>query len=142
MSEGVVTVEAQEYKASIGHGLCVLLGVEKGDDEAVATWVAKKLANLRVFADEQRNMNLSVLDVAGKILLVSQFTLAGDCTKGNRPGFDRAAPPEQGRRLYEHVAHELRQVHNVDVACGVFGAMMRVSIVNDGPVTLIVQKSA
>ena len=135
-----MTVEDPAYKASIGKGLCVLLGVEKGDDEAAADWMARKLANLRIFPDEQRNMNRSVLDTNGNVLLVSQFTLAGDCTKGNRPGFDRAAGPELGRRLYERVAHELRRTHDIDVACGVFGAMMRLSLVNEGPVTVIVNK--
>lgn len=138
--EAAVTVESDGYRAGIGPGLCVLLAVEKGDSEADADWMARKLANLRVFADDHRPMNRSIIDVEGEVLLVSQFTLAGDCHKGNRPGFDAAAAPELGLALYERVAQQLRAEHDLKVACGVFGAMMQVSLVNDGPVTLIVRK--
>ncbi len=138
--EAAVTVESEGYKAAIGRGLCVLLAVEKGDGETDADWMARKLAKLRVFPDDDRGMNRSVEDVGGEILLVSQFTLAGDCRKGNRPGFDAAAAPEQGRPLIDRVAHQLRAEHDLTVACGIFGAMMQVSLVNDGPVTLIVRK--
>ena len=139
VSEASVTVEAEGFCAAIGAGLCVLLGVEKGDTEAHADWVAKKLAHLRIFRDEQKNMNRSVLDVGGKVLLVSQFTLAGDCTRGNRPSFGGAADPEQGKRHYERVAQQLRTQHELTVECGIFGAMMKVSLVNDGPVTLVIR---
>lgn len=140
VSEASVTVEQPAYRAAIGRGLCVLLGVENGDSEAHADWMANKLAHLRIFADEQKNMNRSVLDIDGKLLLVSQFTLAGDCTRGNRPSFDNAAEPQLGRRLYERVAQQLRTSHELEVECGVFGAMMRVRLVNEGPVTVIVRK--
>jgi D-tyrosyl-tRNA(Tyr) deacylase len=100
--------------------------------------MARKLANLRIFPDEDRRMNRSVVETGGAVLLVSQFTLAGDCSRGNRPSFDAAAGPESGRALYERVGSRLRGEHGLPVKCGIFGAMMRVSLVNDGPVTLIV----
>jgi len=138
--EASVSVEADGYRAEIGPGLCVLLAVERGDGEAEADWMARKLAKLRVFADEHRNMNRSVCDTGGEVLLVSQFTLAADCVKGNRPSFDAAAPPEQARVLFDRVAQQLRTQHDLAVVCGVFGAMMQVSLTNEGPVTLIVRK--
>jgi D-tyrosyl-tRNA(Tyr) deacylase len=136
-----VEVASPSYRAAIGPGLCVLLGVEQGDGENDATWMAGKLARLRIFRDDEGRMNRSVTDVGGAVLLVSQFTLAGDCAKGNRPSFVRAADPEIGRELYEHVAASLRGEQGLPVETGVFGAMMDVSLVNDGPVTLIVQGS-
>ena len=99
-----------------------------------------KLARLRIFRDDEDRMNRSVQDTGGTALVVSQFTLAGDCAKGNRPSFVRAAAPEEGRRLYELVCWELEDAHTVPVKTGVFGAMMDVELVNDGPVTLIVQR--
>lgn len=138
--EASVTVEAEGYREAIGPGLCVLLGVEKGDGEAEADWIAAKLAHLRIFRDEQDKMNRSVQDIGGEALVVSQFTLAGDCSRGNRPGFDKAAPPEEGRRLYERVCRTLESEHRVPVKAGIFGAMMKVALVNDGPVTFIVQR--
>ena len=135
-----MSVEADGYRAEIGPGLCVLLAVERGDGEAEADWMARKLAKLRVFADEHRNMNRSVCDTGGEVLLVSQFTLAADCVKGNRPSFDAAAPPEQARVLFDRVAQQLRTQHDLAVVCGVFGATMQVSLTNEGPVTLIVRK--
>ncbi len=137
--EATVTVESESYSAGIGPGLCVLLAVEKTDCDADADWMARKLARLRVFPDEKHGMGRSVQDVGGEILLVSQFTLVGDCRKGNRPGFDTAASPRHGRILIDRVADQLRQEHDLTVACGVFGAMMQVNIINDGPVTLILQ---
>ena len=138
--EAAVTVESEDYAAGIGRGLCVLLAVEKNDCEGDADWIARKLAKLRVFPDDKHGMSRSVQDVGGEILLVSQFTLVGDCRKGNRPGFDAAASPEQGRILIDRVANLLRQEHDITVACGVFGAMMQVNIINDGPVTLILRQ--
>jgi D-tyrosyl-tRNA(Tyr) deacylase len=138
--EASVTVEDDGYRAGIGPGLCVLLAVEGGDTEQPADWIANKLARLRVFADEQGRMNRSVLDVGGEVLLISQFTLAGDCTRGHRPSFDNAADPQLGRRLYERVAQRLTQALGVAVKTGVFGAMMQVGLVNDGPVTVIVRR--
>ena len=139
VSHAAVTVEAQGHRAEIGLGLCVLLGVEKGDDEPAADWMARKLAALRIFPDDHRNMNRSVLDVGGAVLLVSQFTLAGDCSRGNRPSFDGAAEPDLGRALYERVAGQLREAHGLHVGCGIFGAMMRVELINEGPVTVMVR---
>ena len=135
-----MTVEAEHYRAAIGKGLCVLLAVERGDDDSDADWMARKLANLRIFPDEHRHMNRSVLEIGGAVLLISQFTLAGDCTRGNRPSFDAAAEPEAGRLLYERVAQQLRSEQGLQVECGIFGAMMQVALVNDGPVTVIVRK--
>jgi D-tyrosyl-tRNA(Tyr) deacylase len=140
--EASVTVEEDGYRAAIGRGLCVLLAVEAGDTEQPADWMANKLARLRIFADEQGRMNRSILDIGGEVLLISQFTLAGDCTRGHRPSFDNAAEPQLGRRLYERVAEHLASEHEVAVKTGVFGAMMQVSLINDGPVTVIVQRRA
>lgn len=137
--EASVTVDAQHYHAAIGPGLCILLGVERGDTEADAAWMAGKLARLRIFRDEQDKMNRSVQDIAGEALVISQFTLAGDCAKGNRPSFVNAAEPELGERLYEDVCRRLRDEHGLPVKTGIFGAAMRVQLVNDGPVTMILR---
>ncbi|MBT8484634.1 MAG: D-tyrosyl-tRNA(Tyr) deacylase [Phycisphaerales bacterium] len=134
-----VSVAATGYRAEIGPGLCVLLGVERGDADPDAGWMAGKLARLRIFRDDTDRMNRSVQDVGGAILLISQFTLAGDCRKGNRPSFVRAADPEMGRILYEAVGRRLRDEHRLPVETGVFGAMMDIALVNDGPVTIIVR---
>jgi D-tyrosyl-tRNA(Tyr) deacylase len=139
VSQASVTVAATGYAASIGPGLLVLLGVEQGDGEADAEWMARKLANLRIFADEQGLMNRSVLDIGGAVLVVSQFTLAGDCRKGNRPSFIGAADPALGRQLYERVCRLLREQHGLGLKTGEFGAMMQVSLVNEGPVTIILK---
>ena len=135
-----VTVEAEGYRAAIGRGLAILLAVVRGDGEAEATWMAGKLARLRIFPDDEGRMNRSVQETGGEVLLVSQFTLAGDCRKGNRPSFVDAADPDEGRRLYERVGHLLETDHGVPVETGRFGAMMQVELVNDGPVTLIVER--
>jgi D-tyrosyl-tRNA(Tyr) deacylase len=137
--EAAVTVEAQAYRAAIGPGLCVLLAVARGDTADDARWMARRLAHLRIFADESGKMNRSVRETGGSVLLVSQFTLAGDTSRGNRPSFAGAAEPEEGRRLCDLVAQLIRQEHGVEVSSGVFGAMMVVSIINDGPVTVIVE---
>ena len=114
----------------------VLLGVERGDNEADAAWIADKVTNLRAFEDDQGKMNLSVTDVGGGILVVSQFTLLGDCRGGRRPSFSAAAEPAEAERLYVHCA-ELMARSGLEVATGVFRAMMSVELVNDGPVTLL-----
>lgn len=136
-----VRIDELDYRAAIGPGLCVLLGVEEGDGDAEAIWMAKKLAHLRIFRDDEDRMNRSVQDIAGDVLLVSQFTLAGDCSKGHRPSFVKAADPEIGERLYQNVAKRLEEQHDLPVRTGVFGAMMAVELINDGPVTLIVQRA-
>lgn len=121
--------------AAIGAGLLVLVCAEPGDGEDQAGRLVDKLLRLRVFGDDAGRMNRSLQDVGGGLLLVPQFTLAADLRGGNRPSFGGAAPPEQGRRLFDHVLALARERHD-PVASGVFGAHMRVSLVNDGPVTL------
>jgi D-tyrosyl-tRNA(Tyr) deacylase len=135
-----VTVEEAGHREEIGPGLCVLLGVEQGDGEREAEWMAGKIARLRIFRDDEGKMNRSVQDIGGSVLAVSQFTLAGDCRKGNRPSFVNAADPSEGERLYELFCDLIECDHKLPVKKGIFGAMMEVAIINDGPVTLIVQR--
>jgi len=125
-----------EAVAEIGPGLCILLGVAAGDGEAEAVRLAGKLARLRIFADDEGRFDRSILDIGGSALVVSQFTLIADTTKGNRPSFAGAAPPEQAEPLYERFCAELRAL-GVPVEQGVFGAKMEVELVNDGPVTIV-----
>lgn len=131
-----VTAEGREI-SSIGRGALVLLGVGKDDTEKDALYMAEKLAGLRVFPDDTGRMQLSLVDVAGQVLVVSQFTLYGDVKKGKRPGFDGAAPPEKGEELYEKVIEFLRAM-GLEVKTGKFGAHMDVELVNDGPVTILI----
>lgn len=130
-------VVAGEIIGQIQHGLLVLLGVERSDTAADVPWLADKVATLRIFNDAQGKMNRSVADVHGALLVVSQFTLYGDCRKGRRPSFIDAAPPEIAVPLYEAFVQAL-QAQSLPVATGRFGAMMQVELINDGPVTLIV----
>jgi D-aminoacyl-tRNA deacylase len=132
VAEASVSVDGDEV-ARIGAGLLVLLGVRRGDGVEEADRIARKVRALRVFEDADGRMNLSLEDVEGEVLCVSQFTLYGDARKGNRPSFVDAAPPEHAEPLYEHVREAL------DAKGGVFGARMSVSLVNDGPVTLLVE---
>ena len=120
-----------------GPGLTVLLGVGREDTEADARYMAEKIANLRIFKDEGGKMNRSLLEVGGQILAISQFTLFGDCRKGRRPGFDEAAPAEKAKTLYEMFVESLR-AFDIFVGCGRFQAEMRVSLENEGPVTLLI----
>ncbi|MEO5926825.1 MAG: D-aminoacyl-tRNA deacylase [Bryobacteraceae bacterium] len=122
----------------IGPGLLVLLGVAKGDTAGDADFLAAKVAQLRIFADDAGKMNRSVAESGGAMLVVSQFTLYGDCRKGRRPSFDAAAVPEDARRLYEYYVDATRRT-GLQVATGIFQADMAVSLLNDGPVTLIVE---
>jgi len=124
----------------IGAGILVLLGVAKPDTAADAELLAAKILNLRIFADEAGKMNRSLLDTGGALLVVSQFTLYGDCRKGRRPSFDAAAPPEQARAVYEHFVATAKG-SGLKIETGVFQASMSVSLVNDGPVTLLVESS-
>lgn len=133
-----VVVDNREV-ASIGRGLLALVGAERGDGKDQADWVARKLAGLRVFEDGEGRMNLSVTDVGGEIMVVSQFTLLGDCRKGRRPSFVAAARPEEAEPLVAHVVDVL-EGEGVSVQTGVFGANMRVELVNDGPVTLVIER--
>lgn len=125
----------------IGGGLLVFAGVSHGDTAADAAFLAKKTVNLRIFDDENGVMNRSVLETGGEILAVSQFTLCGDCTKGNRPSYIAAAPPDKGRALYEEYVKSLR-AFGPRVETGIFQADMEVGLVNDGPVTLILERNS
>lgn len=131
-----VTVDGNEVGA-IGKGIVVLLGVAHDDTEKAADWLADKVVHLRIFEDAEGKMNRSLIDVAGSLLVVSQFTLLGDCRKGRRPSFINAAPPDKARNLYHRFVECVRQM-GIDTATGKFGADMQVALVNDGPVTLII----
>ena len=133
-----VTIDGELY-SKIGHGILVLLGVEKGDSEENAEKLADKISKLRIFEDENEKMNLSVQDIKGEILVVSQFTLAGDCKKGTRPSFDNAMPPKEAKELYEYFVSEIKK-SGLEVQTGVFGAMMDIALINDGPVTFMIEK--
>jgi D-tyrosyl-tRNA(Tyr) deacylase len=135
VSSASVTVDNRTVGA-IDHGLLVFVGVQKDDGPADAQYIAGKISDLRIFEDDARHMNRSVHDAGGSVLVISQFTLAADCRKGRRPSFDAAAAPQIARPLYEEVVREL-QAKGLRVATGEFQAMMKVSLVNDGPVTLL-----
>ena len=135
VSEASVTVD-QVVSGRIQRGFLVLAGVADDDEDKDALWIAEKIAGLRVFEDSDEKMNLSLADVQGAVLLVSQFTLFGDCRKGRRPSFVEAARPEKARAIYEKLAENLRQLGLV-VETGVFQAHMQVRLLNDGPVTLL-----
>ncbi len=122
----------------IGHGLVILLGIESADDESDIEWLSRKILQMRIFGDEQGRMNRSVLDVQGDILLVSQFTLHASTKKGNRPSFIRAAKPEHSLPLYEAMKSALEAGLSKQVRTGEFGAMMTVSLDNNGPVTIVI----
>ncbi len=140
VTEASVDVNGETVGA-ISQGLLVLLGAREGDTEREARWLAHKIANLRIFPDEAGKMNLSVLAVGGSVLVVSQFTLYGDTKRGFRPSFAHAAPPEIAEPLVDTFIAALR-AENVPVETGIFRAMMRVSLVNDGPVTILMEKEA
>jgi D-tyrosyl-tRNA(Tyr) deacylase len=139
VSEASVRV-GDGYEARIGRGLLILLGVAREDDESDARWTAEKCASLRIFNDAEGKMNLGLDAVGGEALVVSQFTLLGDCEKGRRPSFIRAADPADADRLYRAFVENLGAL-GVPVRTGVFAAMMQVSLVNEGPVTIIVDSS-
>ena len=125
--------------ATISRGLLVLFGAEKNDDETKVIFLAEKILNLRIFSDERGKMNLSCLDISGEVLVVSQFTLAGDCSKGRRPGFDNAAPPNEAKSLYQNFIHQISK-SGLNVNTGEFGADMQVDLINDGPVTFTLER--
>ena len=137
VSRAAVTVD-DDPVGRIGPGLAVLLGVARSDDEKAAGYLADKIVHLRIFEDENGRMNRSLLDIGGEMLVVSQFTLLGDCRRGRRPSFTAAADPARARELYEHFVSRVR-AGGVAVATGRFRAMMSVALVNEGPVTLIVE---
>jgi len=127
---------------AIGHGLLVLVGFGHGDDSAAVAWMAEKIVKLRIFEDEAGKMNRSVADVGGGVLVVPQFTLYGDAQKGNRPGFDAAARPERSEPLFRELVAYLGDRTPLPVASGAFGAQMEVELVNDGPVTILLERPA
>ena len=137
VNEASVTVDGTTV-AAIGHGLLALIGIEKTDTAAQAARLQQKLLNYRVFADADGKMNLNVIDAAGELLLVSQFTLAANTTKGNRPGFDPAMPPDAAKAMFARFCADVQREYP-RVQSGVFGAHMQVSLVNDGPVTFWLQ---
>ncbi len=137
VSESTVHVSDRKI-GTIGNGLMVLLGVAKGDTEKEAAWLADKIINLRVFEDDHHKMNRSLLDTDGQMLVVSQFTLYGDCRKGRRPSFVKAADPKLAEALYCSFVEKVKS-SGIQVATGQFRAMMQVSLINNGPVTLIVE---
>ncbi len=138
VSSASVTV-ADSVIGSIGHGMLLLVGFSKGDDANKLDYHLKKLSTLRIFSDDEGKMNRSIQDVDGAFLVVSQFTLAGDCRKGTRPSFDSALPPDEAKALYDSFVTHLRSATPCSVATGEFGAMMDVALVNDGPVTFLLE---
>ncbi|MFT5858604.1 MAG: D-tyrosyl-tRNA(Tyr) deacylase [Flavobacteriaceae bacterium] len=134
-TEASVVIDG-EVNGSIEQGLVVLIGIEAEDSEADADWLIKKICALRIFGDEAGKMNLSVSDIDGEFLVISQFTLHASTKKGNRPSYIKAARPEQAIPLYEYFIKELSTISKTNVATGVFGADMKVQLINDGPVTI------
>ncbi|MEA3467490.1 MAG: D-aminoacyl-tRNA deacylase [Thermodesulfobacteriota bacterium] len=139
VSRASVTVDS-EITGKIGAGLLVLLGIHKDDGAKEIKWLADKIINLRIFKDEDGKMNDSLLDTGGAMLIVSQFTLYGDCRKGRRPGYSTAAPPDRAKSLYRQFIDTVKQ-KNISTASGRFQAHMDVELVNDGPVTLLLDSS-
>lgn len=137
VSTASVTIHG-EMKSAIGQGFMVLLGIETADTQEDAEWLCNKIAQLRVFSDEAGLMNKNIADIDGEVLVVSQFTLHASYKKGNRPSFIKAARPEQAIPLYEHFISYMQQLTGKPVATGAFGADMKVALVNDGPVTIVV----
>ena len=132
-----VTIDGKLYSAT-GKGILALVGIEKGDTLEEVKKLAGKIVNLRIFPDENDKMNRSLIDIQGEMLIVSQFTLCGDCKKGTRPSFDKSAPPDIANELYESFVKEVSSL-GIKTATGSFGAMMDVSLINDGPVTFMLQ---
>jgi len=140
VSEGAVDIPSHNYKAEIKHGMVILLGICESDTVSEVNYVAEKCSNLRIFEDNNEKINLSLKNITGEVLLISQFTLCGDTRKGNRPSFNKAARPEVAEHLYKLFAKRLKLlIGDPNVKEGIFGAMMKVKIVNDGPVTVLVE---
>ena len=138
VSEANVMVD-NNITGKIGKGYLVLIGITHTDTKEQADYLVKKLCNLRVFTDREGKMNLGLKEVVGELLIVSQFTLYADCSSGNRPSFTEAAKPEQANKLYEYFCSECEK-NNIKVERGIFGADMQVSLINDGPVTIVIEK--
>ncbi len=139
VKEASVSVDGT-YVSKIGPGLLLLVGIAKDDTEANADWLAEKITGLRVLADDEGKMNLSVRETGGEVLAVSQFTLLADTRKGKRPSFVNAAPPAEARSLFDYFCERLRAAGAIRVKTGTFGAMMDVTLINDGPVTLVLER--
>lgn len=137
VEQGIVTIDEKVHNA-IGKGFVILLGVEKGDTDKDLDYLVRKISQMRIFEDTQGKMNLSLKDVSGEALVVSQFTLFADCSRGNRPSFTMAEDPCQAEAMYKKFTRALEKA-GVSVKTGVFGAMMKVSLTNDGPVTIILE---
>lgn len=137
VKEASVTINKELY-SSINSGILALVGIEKGDSFETVSKLAKKIVNLRIFPDENDKMNHSLLDINGEMLIVSQFTLCGDCKKGTRPSFDKSAAPDIAKQLYEQFIQEVSS-YDIKIGTGVFGAMMDVKLINDGPVTFMIE---
>ncbi|MBU2493012.1 MAG: D-tyrosyl-tRNA(Tyr) deacylase [Bacteroidetes bacterium] len=140
VKEGGVVILSEKYTESIGKGMVILLGVTHADTADEVNFVADKCCNLRIFEDDNEKMNLSLHDINGEVLIISQFTLYGDARKGNRPSFVDAARPEKAEELYDMFVNRVKEnIGRQKVKTGIFGAMMEVKIINDGPVTIIVE---
>ncbi len=140
VSEAGVYIDTKNYKAEIGKGFVILLGIKSDDNEIDLNFIADKCSALRVFEDENDKMNLSLKDIDGEVLIISQFTLYGDAQKGNRPSFIEAAKPDIAIPLYEKFVNRMKKNLGEDkIKTGIFGAMMKVKIINDGPVTILVE---
>ena len=127
-----------EDKREINQGMCVFIGVTHGDDEKKADWLAEKMTGLRIFNDAEGKINLSLKDINGDVLLISQFSLYASCSKGRRPGFSDAAKPDEAERIYNYFVEKVKSYGLNKISCGEFGADMEVEIINDGPLTFIV----
>ncbi|MBR0069405.1 MAG: D-tyrosyl-tRNA(Tyr) deacylase [Synergistaceae bacterium] len=132
-----VLIDGKE-KRGINRGMCIFIGITHGDDESKADWLAEKISGLRIFEDENGKTNLSIHDVDGELLLVSQFSLYASCVKGRRPSFTDAAKPDEAERLYDYFVSKVKSFDFKKVTCGEFGADMEVEIINDGPLTFII----
>jgi D-tyrosyl-tRNA(Tyr) deacylase len=141
VSEASVSIDGHT-KGKIGQGLLVLVGIENDDDTGDVEYLSKKISSMRIFGDSEGKMNLSVMDVQGEILLISQFTLHAATQKGNRPSFIKAARPEKAIPLYEYFIQQLQLLLSKTIQTGTFGADMKVSLINDGPVTIIMDSKA
>mgnify|MGYP000869962296 CR=1 FL=1 len=141
VSEASVSIEGQ-VKSKIGNGILILLGIEDADDQEDIDWLCKKISSLRIFNDDDEKMNLSIQDINGEAIVVSQFTLHASTKKGNRPSYIKAARPEKAIPLYESFKKALEEQLNKKVGSGEFGAMMEVALVNDGPVTILMDSKA